>query len=175
MLAMAGFEGKRVYFGVCGMGLGHVSRCVPIAQRIINEGGEVLISTYLESVDYAHNYGLPVVSAPDLSMNVDVTGSIDVKAATLISGMGSILTFLDQVRFEIQTLQAYEPDLVFADTRLSTIYAARLLKLTYDLSVEPVPTRIPRERETVFFRTIDGMVHDHTGAVMGSKQSYTDT
>ncbi len=155
---MAGFEGKRVYFGVCGMGLGHVSRCVPIAQRVVDEDGEVLISTYLEGVDYTHNFGLPVVSAPELSMNVDVTGSVDIKAATLISGLGSVLTFLDQVRFEIQTLQAFEPDLVFADTRLSTIYAARLLKLPVVCLLNQFQPRIPRERETVIFRFLDGTV-----------------
>ena len=152
------FDGKRIYFGACGMGLGHVSRVVPIAQEVSRRGAEVLISTYLESVPYAHNYSLPVVAAPDLSMEVDVTGSIDIKATTLLSGIGSMLTFLDQVRFEMQTIQAFDPDLVFADTRLSTIYAARLLKMPVVLLLNQFLPRVPREKDTTFFRLMDGMI-----------------
>ena len=152
------FEGKRIYFGVCGMGLGHVSRCLPIAQEVVKRGGDVLFSTYLESVQYVHNYGLPVVDAPDLSMDVDITGSIDIRATTFSSGVGSILTFLDQVRFEIQTIQAYDPNLVFVDTRLSTIYAARLLKKPVVLLLNQFLPRVPREKDTIFFRLLDGII-----------------
>ena len=152
------FDGKRIYFGSCGMGLGHVSRNVPIAQEIVRRGGEVLFSTYLEGVHYVNNYGLPVVAAPDLSMEVDVTGSIDIKAATLLSGIENILTFLDQVRFEIQTMQAFDPHLVFSDTRLSTIYAAKLLKIPIVLLLNQFLPRVPREKDTLFFRLLDGMI-----------------
>jgi len=152
------FDGKRIYFGSCGMGLGHVSRNVPIAQEIVRHGGEVLFSTYLEGVHYINKYGLPVVAAPDLSMDVDVTGSIDIKAATLLSGIENILTFLDQVRFEIQTMQAFDPHLVFSDTRVSTIYAARLLKIPVVLLLNQFLPRVPRERDTLLFRFMDGTV-----------------
>ncbi|MBE0633283.1 hypothetical protein IH574_01820, partial [Candidatus Bathyarchaeota archaeon] len=143
------FDGKRIYFGACGMGLGHVSRSVPIAQEVIMRKGEVLFSTYLEGVHYVNNYGLPVVAAPDLSMEVDVTGSIDIKATTLLSGIGSLTTFLDQVRFEIQTMQTFEPDLVFSDTRLSSIYAARLLKIPIVLLLNQFMPRLPRDKDTI--------------------------
>ena len=152
------FDGKRIYFGSCGMGLGHVSRSVPIAQEVVKRGGGVLFSTYLDGVHYVNNYGLPVVAAPDLSMDVDVTGSIDIKATTLLSGIESIFTFLDQVRFEIQTMQAFDPHLVFADTRLSSIYAARLLKIPIVLLLNQFLPRVPRERDTLFFRLLDGTI-----------------
>ena len=155
---MGSFDGKRIYFGTCGMGLGHISRSVPIAQEVLRRGGEVLFSTYLESVDYANNFGLPVVAAPDLSMEVDVTGSVDIKAATLLSGVGNIMTFLDQVRFEMQTMQAFDPHLVFADTRLSSIYAARLLKIPVVLLLNQFLPRVPRESDTVFFKFLDGFI-----------------
>ena len=152
------FDGKRIYFAACGMGLGHVSRSAPIAQEVVKRGGDVLFSTYLESVQYANKYGLPVVAAPDLSMEVDVTGSIDIKATTLLSGIGSLITFLDQVRFEIQTMQAFDPDLVFCDTRLSSIYAAKLLKIPIVLLLNQFLPRVPREKDTIFFRLMDGSI-----------------
>jgi UDP:flavonoid glycosyltransferase YjiC (YdhE family) len=152
------FNGKRIYFGSCGMGLGHVSRSVPIAREVVKHRGKVLISTYLDGVPYVKNYGLPVVAAPDISMDVDVTGSIDIKATTLLSGIESIVTFLDQVRFEIQTIQAFDPHLVFSDTRLSTIYAARLLKIPIVLLLNQFLPRVPREKDTTFFQLLDGTI-----------------
>jgi len=152
------FRGRRVYLGACGMGLGHISRTTPIAARIVEEGGEVLLSTYSEGVDYARKYGLPVVEAPDLSVKVDITGSIDVRSTTFYSGFESALTFLDQVRFELQNIQAFNPDLVFADTRLSTIYAAKLLKVPVVLLLNQFLPRVPREEDTAFFRFLDGLI-----------------
>ena len=151
-------DGKRIYFAACGMGLGHVSRCVPIAQEVLKRGGEVLFSTYLESVQYVNKYGIPVVAAPDISVEVDITGSIDIRATTYLSGIDSLITFLDQVRFEIQTMQAFEPDLVFCDTRLSSIYAARLLKIPIVLLLNQFLPRVPREKDTIFFRLMDGAI-----------------
>jgi UDP:flavonoid glycosyltransferase YjiC (YdhE family) len=152
------FDGKSIYFGVCGIGLGHISRSVPIAQEVKKRGARVLISTYLESVNYVNKYRLPVVATPDLSMDVDVTGSIDIKATTFVSGIESIITFLDQVRFEIQTIQAFDPHLVFADTRLSTIYAAKLLNIPIILLLNQFLPRVPREKDTPFFRLLDGTI-----------------
>jgi uncharacterized protein (TIGR00661 family) len=123
----------------------------------MNRGGKVLCSTYLEGVHYAEKYGLPVVASPDLSIEVDITGSIDIKA-TVLSGIDSITTFLDQIRFEIQAIQSFDPDLVFSDTRLSSIYAAKILKKPVILLLNQFHPRIPREKDTIFFRLLDGSV-----------------
>ena len=155
---MNDFVGRRIYFAPCGIGLGHISRSVPIAQEVMKRGGEVLCSTYLEGVHYAEKYGLPVVAAPDLSIDVDITGSIDIKATTLLSGIGSITTFLDQIRFEIQIIQSFDPDIVFSDTRLSSIYAAKLLKKPVVLLINQFLPRVPREKDTRFFRLLDGFI-----------------
>jgi uncharacterized protein (TIGR00661 family) len=154
---MNDFEGRRIYFAPCGIGLGHISRSVLIAQKVMNRGGKVLCSTYLEGVHYAEKYGLPVVASPDLSIEVDITGSIDIKA-TVLSGIDSITTFLDQIRFEIQVIQSFDPDLVFSDTRLSSIYAAKILKKPVILLLNQFHPRIPREKDTIFFRLLDGSV-----------------
>lgn len=155
---MNDFEGRRIYFAPCGIGLGHISRSVPIAKEVMNRGAQVLCSTYLEGVHYAEKYSLPVVASPDLSMDVDMTGSIDIKATTLISGIDSITTFIDQIFFEIQMIQSFDPDLVFSDTRLSSIYAAKLLKKPVVLLLNQFLPRVPREKDTIFFRLLDGSV-----------------
>lgn len=154
---MGDFEGRRIYFAPCGIGLGHISRSVTIAQKVMKRGGEVLCSTYLEGVHYAEKYGLTVIASPDLSIEVDITGSIDIKS-TVLSGIDNITTFLDQIRFEIQVIQNFDPDLVFSDTRLSSIYAAKILKKPVVLLLNQFLPRVPREKDTIFFRLLDGSV-----------------
>ena len=68
------FNGFRVYFSPCGIGLGHIGRVIPVAEEVQKQGGEVLISTYLDAVDFAKRKGLPVVSSPAVSFETDSTG-----------------------------------------------------------------------------------------------------
>ena len=155
---MDGFEGSRIYFSPCGIGLGHASRSVPIAQGVVKRGGSVLFSTYLEAVDYVQKYGLPVVAAPPIQMENDPTGSIDIKGTTIEAGITAMPTFMEQIRFEILYMKAFRPHVVFSDSRLSTIYAARLLKLPIVLLLNQFLPRIPRVEDTNFFRIVDGAV-----------------
>ena len=155
---MESFDGSRIYFSPCGIGLGHVSRSVPLAQEFVDRGSEVLFSTYHEAVDYVRKYDLPVMNAPSIELENDPTGSIDLKASTLGQSLIAFPTLFEQVRFELQAMQYFEPDLIFSDSRLSTIYAARLLKIPCILLLNQFLPRIPRERDTTFFKLLDGTI-----------------
>lgn len=155
---MESFDGSKIYFSPCGIGLGHVSRSVPLAQEFLKRGGDVLFSTYHEAVDYVQKYDMPVMNAPSIELENDPTGSIDLKASTLGQSFIAFPTLYEQVRFELQAMQYYEPDLIFSDSRLSTIYAARLLKIPCILLLNQFLPRIPRERDTTFFKLLDGTV-----------------
>ncbi len=155
---MDGIEGSRVYFSPCGIGFGHVSRSVSIAEEVARRGGEVLFSTYLEAVDYVRKYGFPVLSAPPIQMENDPTGSIDIKSSTVEQGLTAFPTLLDQVGFEIRGMMAFDADLVFSDSRVSSIIAARLLKIPVVLLLNQFLPRAPRVKDTNLFRVFDGTV-----------------
>lgn len=152
------FDGSRIYFSACGIGLGHASRSLPIAQEFIKRGSSVLFSTYHEAVDYIHKYGLPVVNAPSIGLENDPTGSIDLTASTIGQIFIIAPTLLDQIRFEINVIKSFDPELIFCDSRLSTIYAARLLKIPCILLLNQFLPRVPREKDTVFFKFMDGTI-----------------
>jgi UDP-N-acetylglucosamine--N-acetylmuramyl-(pentapeptide) pyrophosphoryl-undecaprenol N-acetylglucosamine transferase len=153
-----GFEGSKIYFSTCGIGLGHVSRSVPIAQEVVNRGGHVMFSTYLEGIDYVKKFGFPVVRAPPIHMVNDQTGSIDLKSTTASTGISVLPTFLEQVLYEIQWMQSFKPDLVFSDSRLSSIYAAKILRVPIVLILNQFLPRVPREKDNILFRVVDGSV-----------------
>jgi predicted glycosyltransferase len=73
---LGSFDGAKVFFSPCGIGLGHVGRVLPVAEELVRRGAEVMFSTYLEGVDFVRERGFPVVSAPALSLDSDSTGSI---------------------------------------------------------------------------------------------------
>ena len=50
----------KVYIAACGMGLGHVGRCLPIAKRLRELGIEVVFSTYGDAVYEASSAGFKV-------------------------------------------------------------------------------------------------------------------
>ena len=155
---MKQFDGARVYFSPCGMGLGHVSRCVPIANEVQRLGVEVMFSTYLEGVDYLSQYGFPIAKAPEIYLETDKRGSIDLRATVSTRGFSAFWTLLEQIKFEVEQMQVFKPDLVFVDTRVSPIMAARMLRIPCILTLNQFLPRAPREKETNFWKLVDGTV-----------------
>lgn len=151
-----GFKGSRIYFAPCGIGLGHVSRTVPIAREVVNRGGNVLFSTYLEGVDYVRSHGFPVMKAPDIAFSSDPTGAVSLKLTTVTTGLSVVPIFLRQLSSEIQYMQSFRPDLVFSDTRLSTIYAARLLGIPCVVMLNQFLPRVPRQNDNIGYMLLDG-------------------
>jgi uncharacterized protein (TIGR00661 family) len=148
----------RVLFSPCGIGLGHVSRSVVIAKELINRGSIVQFSTYLDGIDYVRKNDLSFVEAPKISLANDPTGSIDLKASTISTGISAIPTFMDQVSAEIKFIKSFEPDLVFSDSRISSIYAAKLLKIPVALILNQFLPRIPRGKDNNYYRFLDGAI-----------------
>ena len=155
---MKRFDGARVYFSPCGMGLGHVSRCVPIANEVQRLGGKVMFSTYLEGMDYLSQFGFPVAKAPEIYLETDKRGSIDLRATVSTRGFSAFWTLLEQIKFEVKQMQTFKPDLVFVDTRVSTIMAARMLRIPCILTLNQFLPRAPREKETNLWKLVDGTV-----------------
>jgi uncharacterized protein (TIGR00661 family) len=117
----------KVYFGACGVGLGHVGRCVPVATKLQEKGSEVLFSTYSDACGYVRHEGLPLVEAPAIGFAVREDGGVDFRKTTAYPGALSFHIILDQIRSEIRFIRGFQPDIVVSDSRASTIAAAKLL------------------------------------------------
>lgn len=136
----------KVYFGVCGLGLGHAGRSIPLARMIQKEGDEVLFSTYLDAVDYVKREKFPLVAAPPINLTVKPDGSVDFRGTAAESGMSSLHTFLKQVLSEIRFMKSFEPDVVVSDSRASSILAAKMLDIPEVTLLNQYQVIIPREK-----------------------------
>jgi len=120
----------RVHFSPCGLGLGHVGRCVPIAKKLEERGAEILFSTYRDGVRYVHQEGFPVVEVPPVGFTVKPDGTVDFRQSMVDPGpFFTSFTVLKQVDAEIEVMKAFEPDVVVSDTRVSPLIAAKLLEI----------------------------------------------
>ncbi len=136
----------RLYFAPCGIGLGHAARLLPIAERFEKEGATINFSTYEDALPYVKGRGFPVIESPPIQFQYDDDGIFDVRR-TLAKGPRNLLNFLGQVAFETTTIEAFKPDAVISDSRLSSLVAARILNIPRILIINQLRVLIPHIRE----------------------------
>jgi len=116
----------RVYFAPCGIGLGHVGRCIPIARKLKN--AEMMFSTYREGINYVKQEGFPLIKAPPIGFQVKPDGSVDFRQTAVNPGpFFASFTLLKQVNSEVKTIQHFKPDVIVSDSRISPLVAGRML------------------------------------------------
>ena len=134
-----------MYLAPCGIGLGHITRTVPIAEELKRSGNEIVYSTYLDGLDFAKQNRLPTFEAVPINFKVTSDGTIDFKYTAATSGFSlGIRMFLRQVTREIRYLRSFKPDVVFSDSRASSLIAARLLRIPVVLMLNQFRVEIVR-------------------------------
>ncbi len=136
----------RIYFAPCGIGLGHAARLLPIAQRFRSEGATINFSTYEDAIQYVRGQGFPVISAPPIQFQYGEDGVFDVRR-TFAKGPRNLLNFLGQVAYETTSIEAFKPDVVVSDSRLSSLVAARIMNAPRVLIINQLKVLIPHIRE----------------------------
>lgn len=121
----------RIYLAPCGMGLGHISRCKTIARTLAERGWSVIISTYSDGLEYARELGYPTVSTVSLALKTNSDGGIDFKltAATSPGFFHGLWSILRQILAEMKNIRTLNPALVISDSRVSSLIAAKLLRV----------------------------------------------
>lgn len=118
----------KVYVAPCGIGLGHITRCEPIADALVSQGTKVVYSTYSEGLDYARRRGLPTLPTVPIGFKVREDGTVDFKMTAATSGFSlGVRRFLKQLTAEIRNIKRFRPDVVLSDSRVSSLIAGKLL------------------------------------------------
>lgn len=136
----------RVYFAPCGIGLGHVGRCVPIANKVM-QNAEVIFSTYREGTRYVERERLPLIKAPPIGFQVKPDGTVDFRQTAVNPGpFLASFTLLEQVNAEIRAIESFKPDVVVSDSRISPLLAARILGIPRICILNQFQVIIPRKK-----------------------------
>ena len=147
----------RVYLAPCGIGLGHIARTYPISQELKARHVTTVFSTYLDGLDFAKQNQLPTYEAPSINFRVESDGTIDFKRTAATSGFSlGIRTLLRQLVNEIRYMKTFKPNVVFSDSRASSLLAAWLLHIPVVLMLNQFRVEIVRRpshrRLTLFDR-----------------------
>jgi UDP-N-acetylglucosamine--N-acetylmuramyl-(pentapeptide) pyrophosphoryl-undecaprenol N-acetylglucosamine transferase len=146
----------RVYVAPCGIGLGHITRAAPIANELTRRGHTVVFSTYSEGLDYAKRSRLPTYEALPIGFKVTSDGTIDFKMTAATSGFSlGIRTFLRQLTLEMKYMKTFKPDVVFSDSRASSLLAARLIRIPVVLMLNQFRVEIMRRPSTRKLTVLD--------------------
>jgi len=137
----------RVYFAPCGIGLGHVGRCVPIARKLLEKNADVMFSTYREGIGYVEREKFSLVKAPPIGFQVKPDGTVDFRQTAINPGpILASFTFLKQINSEVQNIESFNPDIVVSDSRISPLLAARILRIPRICVLNQFQVIIPRKK-----------------------------
>lgn len=116
----------KAYFTPYGVGLGHASRLLMIANQLQKLDVTSKFSTYGEAVRYVTMHGYDCLAVPpvDLAWNADGGFSIKDSIAKLPNFFAN---FFRQITTESRNLIEYSPDIIVSDTRLSSLLSGELL------------------------------------------------
>jgi UDP-N-acetylglucosamine--N-acetylmuramyl-(pentapeptide) pyrophosphoryl-undecaprenol N-acetylglucosamine transferase len=150
-----------VYFAPYGVGLGHASRLIMIAEGLQSLGIEFKFSTFGEAARYLSCLGYSCNIVPPMEFGWTSEGHFSI--STSIANLPRyFVNFSRQVNNEISNMIKFRPDIVVSDTRLSPVLASKILHIPSIVILNQVrlllsPT-LRRYRVTRSFETLNGEV-----------------
>lgn len=153
----------RIYFTPYGVGLGHASRLLAVAEHFREPGIEVKFSSFGEAVNYLVMHGYNCKQVPPMDLGWSSQGSFSTKES-IASIPRLFANFARQLNTEMKYVLSYSPDIVVSDTRLSPLLIAEILGVPSILILNQVKLLLsPRLREFRIARTYEKMNGEFLG------------
>ena len=152
------------YLSPYGVGLGHASRLVMVADHLKSSGVGVRFSSFGEAASYVSMRGYECVQVAPVEFAWSMQGGFSIKNS-LANIPSWFFNLSKQVNQETRNMSASSPDVIVSDSRLSPLVAARLLGIPSIVILNQVKLLLsPRLREFAVSRLFEDMV----GEVLGS-------
>ena len=116
----------KALFIPCGIGMGHVSRSIAVAQKLEQEGSEVLFASYGEGYQFLKEFtNYQAVELPEIKF-YGSAGELDLKH-TARKSMDAPFTFLKSIYHESKIIKNFQPEVVVADSHYSAPLTCKVL------------------------------------------------
>jgi UDP-N-acetylglucosamine--N-acetylmuramyl-(pentapeptide) pyrophosphoryl-undecaprenol N-acetylglucosamine transferase len=153
------------YLAPYGVGLGHASRMLMVADHLAGNGTGVQFSSFGEAASYVSMRGYDCLKVPPVEFAWSMEGGFSVKNS-LAHVPQWFTNFSRQVNQETRNMTMYSPDVIVSDSRLSPIVAARLLGIPSIVLLNQVKLLLsPRLRELAISRLFERMVGEFLGSM----------
>lgn len=153
------------YFAPYGVGLGHASRLLMVADHLKQEGISVQFSSYGEAVSYVSIRGYKCATVSPVEFAWSMEGGFSVKDS-IANVPVWFANFSRQVNQETRNMLECNPDIVVSDSRLSPLMAARLLKVPSVVMLNQIKLLLsPRLHDLVAPRIFENVVGEFLGSL----------
>ncbi|HJU34313.1 MAG TPA: glycosyltransferase [Nitrososphaera sp.] len=153
------------YFAPYGVGLGHASRLVMVADHLRQDGIDIRFSSYGEAVRYVSLRGYKCTSVSPVEFAWSMEGGFSVKDS-IANVPVWFANFSRQVSQETRIMLRSIPDVVVSDSRLSPLIAARLLKVPSVVLLNQIKLLLsPRLRDLAVSRIFENLVGEFLGSM----------
>jgi UDP-N-acetylglucosamine--N-acetylmuramyl-(pentapeptide) pyrophosphoryl-undecaprenol N-acetylglucosamine transferase len=161
---------KKAYFTPYGVGLGHASRLIMVANNLQSSKVEIRFSSFGEAVMYISIHGYECARVPAVEFAWNVKGEFSIKY-TIANLPKWFTNFSRQVNNEVQNMIKYQPDIIVSDSRLSSLITAKFLGLPAIVILNQVKLLLsPRLREFKVARLFEKI----NGEILGTLWTLAD-
>jgi UDP-N-acetylglucosamine--N-acetylmuramyl-(pentapeptide) pyrophosphoryl-undecaprenol N-acetylglucosamine transferase len=158
------------YLAPYGVGLGHASRLLMVADHLKQGGTDVRFSSYGEAASYVSLRGYKCATVSPVEFAWSMEGGFSVKDSLANVPMW-FANFSRQVNQETRNMLMCSPDVVVSDSRLSPLVAARVLKVHSVVVLNQIKLLLsPRLRDLAASRMFESAV----GELLGSMWAMAD-
>ena len=153
------------YFAPYGVGLGHASRLLMVADHLRQERINIQFSSYGEAVSYVSMLGYKCATVSPVEFAWSMEGGFSVKDSIANIPVW-FANFSRQVNEETRNMLGCNPDIVVSDSRLSPLMAARLLNVPSIVILNQIKLLLsPRLHEFVAPRIFENLVGEFLGSM----------
>ena len=153
------------YLAPYGVGLGHASRLLMIADHLKQQGTDVRFSSYGEAASYVSRRGYKCATVSPVEFAWSMEGGFSVKDSLANIPLW-FANFSRQVNQETRNILLCSPDVVVSDSRLSPLVAAKMLKVSSVVVLNQIKLLLsPRLRDLAVSRIFENVVGEFLGSM----------
>jgi UDP-N-acetylglucosamine--N-acetylmuramyl-(pentapeptide) pyrophosphoryl-undecaprenol N-acetylglucosamine transferase len=161
---------SRIYISPYGVGLGHASRMLMVAQQIRESGYQISFSSFGEASNFLRHNGFRCKEVPPLELSWTLEGAFSIKKS-IASLPYQFSNFSRQLNAEIKNIAACRPDLVVADSRLSPLLISKAFKIPSIVVLNQIRLLLSPSLRRV---RIARLYEEFNGQLLGSLWSFAD-
>ncbi len=153
------------YLTPYGVGLGHASRLVMVADHLRQNGIDIQFSSYGEAVRYISLSGYKCATVSPVEFAWSMEGGFSVKDSIANIPLW-FANFSRQVNQETCNMLKSNPHVVVSDSRLSPLVAARMLKVPSIVILNQIKLLLsPRLRDIAVSRIFENLIGEFMGSL----------
>lgn len=154
----------KVYVAMYGVGLGHASRMLLVANNLAQDDTQIQFSSFGDAVNYVKMHGFECFSVPSIDFGWGADSGFSIKES-IMKLPKNFLSFTAQLGTEGKNIGNFKPDVVLSDTRLSSLFMAKTLDIPCITILNQLKLLLsPRLREVTVARMFETILAEVLGS-----------